>query len=204
VSGWAWSQWDETWPQRLQAQGAAAGRNGKMEAICAGFRPGSSALQSDGTSNPSLSSTLVPPLPHPDDPSGWHELIAQQGAGMRRARRIDVFVDDAIRIDVGFQDSANSPNGGSRVAIHEYHVTATADPENFKLLSIHSDPRILPYGECPAASANVTFMLGVPLSEFRLEVLERLPGTFGCTHLNDVLRSMADVPQLVQHLSYVR
>ena len=46
--------------------------------------------------------------------------------------------------------------------------------------------------------SGVRFLLGKDLRRFRLEVLEQLPGILGCTHLNDVLRSMADVPQLAE------
>lgn len=203
VAGWAWSRWTDEWMKRVRIAGpSTGGRNGQMEGICAGFRPGSSALASDGTSNPvNQSATRVPPLPHPDDPLGWHELARQEGVGMRRARRLDVWLEeDLVHIDVGFQDSATAPDGGDRIAVHEYRVTATADPDTFELLTVVADPRVLPYGECPAASPNVTIMAGAALGSFRREVLSRLPGTLGCTHLNDVLRSMADVPQLAGRL----
>ena len=202
VAGWAWSRWTDEWMKRVRTVGSStAGRNGQMEGICAGFRPGSSALSSDGTSNPTnQSATRVPPLPHPDDPMGWHELARQEGVGMRRARRLDVWLEDLVHIDIGFQDSATAPDGGDRIAVHEYRVTATADPATFELLSVVADPRVLPYGECPAASPNVMLMAGAALGSFRREVLARLPGTLGCTHLNDVLRSMADAPQLIRRL----
>jgi len=35
---------------------------------------------------------------------------------------------------------------------------------------------------------------------FRNSVREALPGVLGCTHLNDVLRALADVPRLAQAL----
>jgi hypothetical protein len=197
VAGWAWSRWDEEWTTRSRGQGPTTGRNRLMEGICAGFRPGSTALRSDGTADRRiLSSAPVVPLPHPEDPLGWHTLPEQAGVGMRRARRIDVWVEDVIHIDAGFQDSATSPAGG-RVAVHEYHVTARADPNSFELISVKAEPRVLPYRECPAASPNASRMLGTPLGELRLEVLEKLPGSLGCTHLNDVLRSFAEVPQML-------
>ena len=212
VAGWAWSRWNPNWMDRMRASqpppapdapaGGGPGRNGKMEGVCSGFRSGSSALRPDGTSNPGAqSSAVVPPLPHPDDPIGWHPLGRQEGVGMRRARRLDLWEEAGlVWIDIGFQDSATSPDGGDRIAVHEYQVSATADPETFELLSIKADPRVLPYGECPAASPNAERMLGATLADFRLEVLGRLPGVLGCTHLNDVLRSMADVPELTGRL----
>ena len=207
VAGWAWSRWHTDWIEKsrrdyLEANGGRGSLMRKMEGICAGFAPGSSALTEDGTSNQTdQSATPVPPLNNPDDPQSWHPLNAQEGVGMRRARRIDVWLEDVIHIDVGFQDSSTSPNGApERIAIHEYRVAATADPETFQLLSIDVDPRILPYRECPNASPNAKRMEGAALAGFRLDVLDKLPGTLGCTHLNDVLRSMADVPQLARTL----
>jgi len=201
VAGWAWSRWTDDWKERMLENARANPKGGRMEGICAGFRPGSSSLFTDGTHNPANQScTPVPPLPHPDDPLGWHRFTEQDGVGMRRARRIDVWFDDLMRIDVGFQDSATSPAGG-RIGLHEYRVAATADAATGRLLSIEVDPRVLPYPECPAASPNARLLEGAPLGGFRLEVLDRLPGVLGCTHLNDVLRAMADVPRLVTQLS---
>jgi hypothetical protein len=204
VAGWAWSRWSDDWMERQRQVGnAGPGRNGVMTGICTGFRPGSTALREDGSSDPvSQSSAIVPPLPRPDDIEGWHALDEQEGVGMRRARRIDVWLEDGlVQIDVGFQDSATSPKGGpDRIAIHEYHVTATADPETFALLSVRSEPRVLPYRECPSASPNVTRMIGTQLTDMRLAVPRELAGIAGCTHLNDVLRSISDVPQLVGRL----
>lgn len=46
--------------------------------------------------------------------------------------------------------------------------------------------------------ANVGRMVGTPLTDLRTAVLEQLKGIDGCTHLNDVLRSLAEVPVLVR------
>jgi hypothetical protein len=48
------------------------------------------------------------------------------------------------------------------------------------------------------AVANVSRMVGIPLTDLRMAVLEQLKGIHGCTHLNDVLRSLAEVPALVR------
>jgi len=204
VAGWAWSRWTDEW-QRAIAAAAASGtaprRAGRpMEGVCTGFAPGSSALNPDGTSNPSQSSADVEDLRRSDDPDGWHAFTDQTGVtGMRRARRIDVWVDGLIRIDSSFQDSATNPQGG-RTAVHEYRLTATADPVTLQLLSVHADPRVLPYPECPGAAANVTRMVGTALPDLREKVLVELRGTAGCTHLNDALRALAEVPALADRL----
>ena len=51
---------------------------------------------------------------------------------------------------------------------------------------------------------NISRLLGARLPELRQAVLEELPGTLGCTHLNDALRALAEVPVLVNHLRDMR
>lgn len=43
-------------------------------------------------------------------------------------------------------------------------------------------------------------LAGLPLRDLRGAVLQRLRGPLGCTHLNDMLRSLAAVPALAQQL----
>jgi Protein of unknown function (DUF2889) len=61
-------------------------------------------------------------------------------------------------------------------------------------------PRVLPYGECTAAAPNASWLNGTPLRGLRSEVLGRIRGTDCCTHLNDALRSLAEVPVLAAAL----
>jgi hypothetical protein len=194
IAPWAWSRWDPDWLEQLKARKAdpkfAAAFN--RENICSGLRTGSSGLSmaADG-----IDAGL---LRDPADPAGWHEFPAAAGPGMRRARRIDISCDDLIRIDAHFQDSATTPDG-TRAALHEYRIRATADPATLILLSVEAEPRVLPFAECPAAAANVRRLVGKSLGEMRETVLEELRGIAGCTHLNDALRNLADVPVLVRH-----
>lgn len=196
VAGFAYSRWVPR-DQMLAAMGNAPRRN--MEGICTGFQPGSGALMPDGSSMWNHQVQKVGPLLREDDPIGWHALAEITEISMRRARRIDVTMGDVIEIDSMFQDSSTVPDGG-RVAVHEYLVRATADPVTGELLSISADPRVLPYDECPLASLSVDRIVGTPLRELRAVVLEVFPGTAGCTHLNDAMRAMAEVPLLVEGL----
>jgi hypothetical protein len=165
-----------------------------MEGICAGYRPGSSALD---PRHLRFTAVAVPALAHPDDPDGWHELPVAEGVAMRRARRIDLWVEGgSIMIDAMFQDSANNANGG-RDAIHEYGLSAVADAASGVLIDIHAHPRILPHPECPAAADNLKQLAGTPLIELRRLVLDKLRLTAGCTHLNDAVRALDGVPQLL-------
>lgn len=171
-----------------------------MAGICIGFAPGSSALDAEGRPLSGARVQPVGPLVHPDDPLGWHQLDEQPQVSMRRARRIDVWLDgDTVRVDASFQDSAGDPDHG-RVAVHEYLLSATADAATMTLTSVTADPRILPYLECPNAPGNIGRLVGTPVAELRTTVLEQLPKTDGCTHLNDALRALAEVPVLVEHL----
>ena len=44
-------------------------------------------------------------------------------------------------------------------------------------------------------------MIGEDVAKFRENVIETLPLTLGCTHLNDTLRALSDVPDLARNLS---
>ena len=63
---------------------------------------------------------------------------------------------------------------------------------------------MLPYRECPTAAGNAPRLVGSRLPELREKVLTDLRGTLGCTHLNDALRALAEVPHLVQRLGDVK
>lgn len=203
IAGWAWSRWRSDWMQRAPSprDGRSVPGIRNMENICAGFRTGSSALRSDGAASPAQSTCAVVPLAHPEDPIGWHPLPEHPGVSMRRARRIDVWRDAEGRahVDAGFQDSATVPEGG-RVAIHEYRLHAVTDAGAHRLAHIEAIPHVLPYKECPAAAANVQRLTGSTIAQLRTRVIEMLPGTLGCTHLNDALRALADVHTLLASL----
>ena len=169
--------------------------------VCTGFAEGASSLHADGASNTvDQSYAEVGPLENPDDAIGWHPMPFQQGPQKRRSRRIDLWREDGlVKIDAAFQDSGSNPNGG-RTAIHEYRLFAEVDEASGRLVALQVLPLILPFRECPGASVKATRMIGQNVADFRGAVLETLPSTLGCTHLNDVLRALADVPVLARLL----
>jgi hypothetical protein len=199
VAGFGYSQWPDLWPEQWSTDDGTRLTARRMEGICAGFSPGSSALNPDGTSRFIHDIRGVETIVDTDDPLGWHELPSVTGVSHRRARRIDVHMGDVVEIDSFFQDSYTVPTGG-RIAVHEYQVRATADRDTLALLSLDADPRVLPYVECPLATKNVGRMIGTALPDLRTTVLERLKGTAGCTHLNDAIRALAEVPVLIRPL----
>jgi Protein of unknown function (DUF2889) len=202
VAGWAWSQWTDDWlgsmPNALDPEQLAKILKSK-EGICTGFAPGSSAFALGPTRGPT-GGAPAPGLRNPEDPEGWHAFPVDEGVSMRRARRIDVTLGDAITIDAAFQDSASRPDGG-RMALHEYRLAVTADPKTLRVTAMTAEPRVLPFPECPGATRNLAKLIGAPLLSLREKVLDELRGTAGCTHLNDALRALAAVPSLLDHLS---
>ena len=201
----AFSHWDGDWAKNLRAKFAP----GELEMlmadrvnVCWGLAEGNSGVTGEGA-RADIGETDAGDVRNPADPEGWHELYDVDGPGFRRARRIEVQRDDKaglIRIEAAFQDSINRKNN-VRGAIHEYDLSATADLASGRLLTLEPKPRILPFGECPGAVHNTQRLIGRTLPEIREAVLEQLRGAQGCTHLNDALRALAEVPKLAGYLA---
>lgn len=205
VSAFAWSQWHDDWAERLRermAPGEFARLMSDRVNICWGLQEGNSGVSPDGPAR-NVAEADAGDLRNAADPEGWHELPENNGPGFRRARRIDVSRDEdagLIRIDSAFQDSAKTKDGG-RVAIHEYRLSATADLKTGELLTLEPEARILPFSECPGAVHNTQRLIGSRITNIRDEVLAQLRGPAGCTHLNDALRALAEVPKLADYLA---
>lgn len=146
------------------------------------------------------SGTASPDLRHPDDPDGWRAFTVQDHVAFAEHVASTCGCKMKIVMDSVTQDSASTPVGGREV-VHEYRLRVTADPRSERILSINAEPRVLPSMECVGAKHNVARMLDVPLWALRERVLADLRGTAGCTHLNDALRALAEVPALVNRLS---
>lgn len=169
------------------------------ENTCLGYATGSSGLE---PTPDDWDQTVVPAaeLARPDDPWSSHELPAIDSPAMRRSRMTDVWRDgETYRIETWFQDSSNLPDG-TRHAVHEYIVRATAEIDTGRIIEASAEPRVLPFQECPAAALGVERVHGMALRHLRTEVARLLPGVAGCTHLNDTLRSLSAAPQLVRFL----
>jgi hypothetical protein len=189
------------WQTQEQRAALMTGRiRGVQVNMCSGYQEGSDAIEAANAGLMTHQVRPVVPLVREDDPIAWHAHQPETDEpAMRRARRIDVWVDDVVHVDAFFQDSCTTPSG-VRVAVHEYTLAATADLQTGEVLTLEADPRVLPFDACPGAARNVDRLIGVPLREFRQVVLDRLPGALGCTHLNDALRALAEVPILARSL----
>ena len=203
VARWIWSQWLDDWATYAQDadRQKTHGRAGNMVNICTGFAEGSSALLPGRLHDAAAeNAAAVGPLENPADPAGWHAMPIQTGPAMRRGRRIDLWRDrDLLIVDAAFQDSGTTPAAG-RKGVHEYRVYAEINAATGVLASLQVLPLILPFAECPGAAVKAARMVGQKVQDFRGAVLDTLPETLGCTHLNDVLRALADVPRLAQDL----
>lgn len=200
ISGFAMFRWAEVIPEI--GERIKAGSQGRiMLGTCSGFREGSAALNPDGTLNHVSKNTVrTAPLDDPADPYSWHEVHPNPEIAMRRARRIDVWAEgDATVIDAMFRDSVWNPEGEEEV-LHEYQMTGRADRATGILQEVEAIPRVLPYSECPLAAPNASWLVGTDITALRTEVLERLRSSDCCTHLNDALRSLAEVPVLAAAL----
>jgi Protein of unknown function (DUF2889) len=81
--------------------------------------------------------------------------------------------------------------------IHEYTLAAEVDTNTGVIAESVATPRVLPWQECPGAVASAQRIAGMTLSDLHFRVRQELSGTSTCTHLNDLLRSVADVAALV-------
>ncbi len=201
VSGFAFTHWRRNEEKIVDfSSPEIKERKLKMIGICAGFQKGASALGSEGVPPAVHAIQPVQDLELDADPVAWHELFHVTEVSSRRSRRMDVWREgDEYVVDAFFQDAGTSP-GGPRIAVHEYTIQARFDVNSGIVTAIQAVPQVLPFRECPLASVNVVRLVGQPLREFRSIVNEQLPGIDGCTHMNDALRALAEVPVLASQI----
>jgi hypothetical protein len=166
--------------------------------LCAGFADGGTIMNDvDATGRPPVvTGPPAPPLATGDH-LGWHETGRLPPHAMRRSRRMDVTAGPLASIDVLYRDSYVDEDGTETI-VHEYTVSATVDTCDGVLVSCSATPRVLPWVECPAAALSASRLAGLPVSGLRSHVHGTFLGTTTCTHLNDTLRSLEDIPALLK------
>jgi hypothetical protein len=170
--------------------------------ICSGWRSDGTmmvALRSGG-GMPAPVGPPAPSLADVDDPVGWHDITALPPASMRRRRLVDVTWGDPLAVYAMFRDTHKGSDGAETV-LHEYSVEATVDPATLRVVYCHATPRSLPWIECPNAADSAARLEGQPVADLRSFVRAELTGISTCTHLNDLLRSLADVAALAAILA---
>jgi hypothetical protein len=160
--------------------------------ICAGWATSGSMMQR-------IRAERV--VPTPDGPAapgaidaGWHPMEALAPGSMRRQRLIErvggdvwaMFRDTYARLD------------GQVIVLHEYTLEAelVSGQGGSRVRSCVATPRVLPWLECPSAAASAARFEGRTVAELRSLVKEELVGISTCTHLNDLLASLAQVDAL--------
>lgn len=166
--------------------------------ICAGWVADGSMLEAFRTHDqmPAPVGPSAPVLERDDDPDGWHAMAPLSPHATRRRRVLDLWPDadgtGTHRFEAHFRDSHVDIDGHETV-IHEYLVTGLIDEPARSFTKVQAEARVLPWVECPNALASAGRLVGTPIADVRARVRTELVGVSTCTHLNDTLRSLADI-----------
>ncbi|WP_409330831.1 DUF2889 domain-containing protein [Trujillonella humicola] len=170
--------------------------------ICSGWRSDGTmmlAIRRSGAM-PRLSGPTAPPIIDAQDSIGWHAMPPLTPGQMRRRRLMDVAPDgDLLRVEAMFRDSYVDADGDESV-VHEYGLAARVAVDGLTLVAVTAEPRVLPWQECPLAAASASALVGRQVGTLGQHVRGELSGTSSCTHLNDLLRTLDDVPTLAPEL----
>lgn len=188
---------------------------GSMQDLCSGWRGDGVMARSiaAGDGVPVQDCPPAQPLPAADE-RAWHDVPALPAGHMRRLRRIDVVrIEDEVVVDAMFRDSyAHPPSGDdadgvdvggvdaadpSEEVLHAYSVAAWFGAESLELTEITTRAHVVPFGECLPAATTAARLVGTTAGVLREATRSHLSGTVGCTHLNDLLSCLADLPWLL-------
>jgi hypothetical protein len=174
----------------------------RMTDMCSGWRGGGTAAISIGSGRgvPVQDCPVAPDLAA-DDPFSWHEIPRLEADWMRRRRLVDIDLDEdgkGARIWAMFRDTVGEEDGAEMV-LHEYGVSGRLErhSDGMVIAELDADPRVLPFIECPAAASNVGTLVGTRLADLPRIVPEVIIGVASCTHLNDLLRSVGGVAEVI-------
>jgi hypothetical protein len=171
--------------------------------LCAGWADDATIVGAVRSAGAVPVPAIAPVASDGDDRDAWHERPALPAGAMRRSRRLDVVDDDpgggTLGFHVHFRDSYRAAAEGEG-AVHEYTVRGRFDPATRILLALDAAAHVLPWTECPQALGSARRVVGTSTDDIRARVRSDFTGTTTCTHLNDVLRSLADLPALAAPL----
>lgn len=172
-----------------------------MADVCQGWRSGAYQVSEVAAGRAPQPIGPVPnELDDPEDPLAWHETPPFEGDSFRRGRRMDVWREAGdLHFDLHYRD-AYRPVEGSGMVVHEYSVRGSADPASLTIRQIGTEAHALPWADCNSVVASSDELVGIRLGDCDQTVRTRLRGTAGCTHLNDSLRELDEVPGLAATL----
>lgn len=204
----AWYDWlPGGFDEYEAAVGASAMLHRSVEGLCISFQPGSYAMTAAGRTNHTFSSHPEAPLPfRSDDPLAWHDFQDDGGPNHWRIRYTDIWFDGPVlRVAAAFQDSAAlHDRHDRRLLFHEYVLEAVVDPRDYVLVDVSVTAGSLPFATCLAAPPTARALIGRRLTEFSTLAPAVLAKTAGCTHLNEVLRNLHDVPAMAAKLARIQ
>ena len=134
-----------------------------------------------------------------DDTQAWHAMAPLPPDATRRRRRLDVLApgpNGLHAIDAHFRDS-HVDGDGHETVVHEYAAGGSVDARRRPIVDLWAHALVLPWEECPAAVTSAERLQGTSFDDLRLRVRHELVGTASCTHLNDTVRSLADLGALL-------
>src|SRR5262245_10373048 len=145
-----------------------------------GFGRRAAATLPDDAARRTLLGTLLDDLPGAHHVSGY--ALARGG--------VTAAAGAGLGVHAHFRDSWSGD--GHEVALHEYSIEAAVDGDGC-IYRVEVDPRVLAWDACPGAVASASRMVGVAVVDLPARVRAELAGPSTCTHLNSMLRSLADV-----------
>lgn len=165
--------------------------------VCIGWRTGGTPMTSLRVLGhaPDPRMAVAEPFGDDTDRLAWHTMSALPLAAIRRHRRLDVTAGDALEVSATFFDTHVDDDGVERI-LHQYTLGAHVDPASHTVLDVTATPWVLPFAECPLGGATAARIVGQPAGRLREFVALEYWGPTTCTHLNDLLRTLADVPHL--------
>jgi hypothetical protein len=145
----------------------------------------------------------APILEPESDPMAWHAMVPLPPHAVRRRRRLDLVAalraDADHEVEMHFRDS-HVDDSGAETIMHEYTLTGTVNPAAGRVVTVSARVQVLPWMECPGALASAQRIDGMELAQLRPRIRKEFVGRTTCTHLNDSLRSLADVTALFREL----
>ena len=172
---------------------------GRYADLCAGFAVDGTMLSEERKTG---RQSMSPGPPGPDhaavtDERAAHAVQQLGPHGMHRLRVIDCWTaGDVVGIEHYFRDHHVDADRAISV-VHEYTVRAEWDPQSDTFVSASAIAHVLPWFECASAANSAHRLVGRSAAGLRGAVQRSFIGTSTCTHLNDTLRALADVPYLV-------
>jgi hypothetical protein len=201
VSGYAWMRDQET-AGRLPRPDVPPNIEHFKADICSGWRSDGTMLVHlrTGKGMPVPETPPVTAPPRGGDPLGDVALPVLPVRAMRRRRRIDIDPGDPFAVEAWFRDSYVDATG-TEGSLHEYTVRAgfAGAGDDCRVTAMAAASHVLPHPECPWATEFVGDLVDQPAGQLRTGVIQTLNGIRCCTHLNDLLRSLAAVPYLAAH-----